>query len=97
MGALNNLEKIKEKIQKYKLMKYIFKCKANWFRGSDDHSFRNASFGGIPRLASITRLKKRCFVTGRSRGFYNAFGVSRIILRQMASAGLMPGVSKSSW
>ncbi|MGP1923184.1 MAG: hypothetical protein ACTS6H_01765 [Candidatus Hodgkinia cicadicola] len=48
-------------------------------------------------MASATRIKKRCFVTGRSRGFYNFFGVSRITFRQMACNGLMPGVCKSSW
>jgi len=51
----------------------------------------------LPRDASPTRLKNRCYVTGRSRGFLRAFGVSRIVFREKAHAGELPGVKKSSW
>jgi len=51
----------------------------------------------LPRDASPTRLNNRCNITGRSHGFMRKFGVSRIVFREMAHGGLIPGVTKSSW
>lgn len=51
----------------------------------------------LPRNSSRVRLRNRCSLTGRSRGYYRKFGLSRIALRDMASYGLLPGVQKSSW
>ncbi len=51
----------------------------------------------LPRNSSPTRLKNRCAVTGRSRGYMRKFGLSRITFREMASEGLLPGTRKSSW
>lgn len=51
----------------------------------------------LPRNSSKTRLRNRCQVTGRPRGYYRKFRMSRIALRELASAGLVPGVVKSSW
>jgi small subunit ribosomal protein S14 len=44
-----------------------------------------------------TRLRNRCWKTGRSRGYYRDFGLSRHVLREMAQQCLLPGVKKSSW
>lgn len=51
----------------------------------------------LPRNSSATRIKKRCSQTGRARGYIGFFGVSRIVLRELASNGLLPGVKKASW
>ncbi|MEZ4699647.1 MAG: 30S ribosomal protein S14 [Rhodothermales bacterium] len=51
----------------------------------------------LPRDASPVRLKNRCALTGRTRGYIRKFGVSRIVFREMALAGKIPGVRKSSW
>lgn len=51
----------------------------------------------LPRNSAPTRLRNRCWVTGRSRGYYRDFGLSRHVLREMAHEGLLPGVTKSSW
>lgn len=51
----------------------------------------------LPRDASPTRLVNRCEVTGRRRGYLRRFRMSRITFREMASQGLIPGVTKSSW
>ena len=51
----------------------------------------------LPRNSSPSRLKNRCQVTGRSRGYMRKFGLSRITFREQASLGLLPGVRKSSW
>jgi small subunit ribosomal protein S14 len=50
-----------------------------------------------PRDASATRLRNRDVVDGRPRGYFRAFGLSRVRLREMAHRGELPGVSKSSW
>lgn len=51
----------------------------------------------LPRNSSKVRYKNRCALTGRPRSYYRKFGISRIMLREMASWGLIPGVKKSSW
>lgn len=56
-----------------------------------------AALQRLPRDASPTRLHNFCALTGRSRGVYQKFKVSRIMLREMALAGLIPGMRKASW
>lgn len=51
----------------------------------------------LPRNSAPTRLRNRCWVTGRSRGVYRDFGLSRHVFREWAHQGLLPGVVKSSW
>ncbi len=51
----------------------------------------------LPRNASPVRLNNRCALTGRSRGYLRQFGVSRIVFREMAREGKIPGVRKASW
>ena len=51
----------------------------------------------LPRDASPVRLHNRCALTGRSRGYLRKFGISRIVFREMALAGKIPGVRKASW
>lgn len=50
-----------------------------------------------PKNSMFVRLKNRCYITGRSRGFIKKWGVSRIIFRKLATNGLLPGIIKSSW
>ena len=51
----------------------------------------------VPRDSSVTRLKNRCMFTGRARSYYRKFGVSRLVFREMALKGEIPGIKKSSW
>ena len=51
----------------------------------------------IPKNANPIRLHNRCKLTGRPKGYLRQFGISRIQFREMASAGLIPGVKKASW
>ncbi len=51
----------------------------------------------LPRNASPVRLHNRCSETGRPKGYMRQFGISRIVFREMASKGLIPGVKKASW
>ncbi len=51
----------------------------------------------LPRNSSRTRIRNRCLVTGRPRGYYRKLKMSRIALRQLGSDGKVPGLVKSSW
>jgi small subunit ribosomal protein S14 len=51
----------------------------------------------LPRNANPTRVRNRCMVTGRPRGVYRKFKLGRVMLRQLATRGMIPGVVKSSW
>jgi small subunit ribosomal protein S14 len=51
----------------------------------------------LPRNGNPTRIRNRCELTGRSRAYYRKFRLSRIMLRELANKGLIPGVVKSSW
>ncbi|WP_290793007.1 30S ribosomal protein S14 [Flavihumibacter sp. UBA7668] len=51
----------------------------------------------LPKNASPVRLKNRCQLTGRPKGYMRYFGLSRIMFRDMALAGKIPGVKKASW
>ncbi len=51
----------------------------------------------LPRNSNPVRLHNRCAITGRARGFYRKFGISRLTFRKMALEGKIPGVKKASW
>ncbi len=51
----------------------------------------------LPKNSSPVRLRNRCMVTGRPRGYYRKFGISRLLFREMALRGEIPGIKKSSW
>jgi small subunit ribosomal protein S14 len=57
----------------------------------------HAKIQKLPRNSSKIRIRNRCWKTGRPRGYFRDFGISRHVLREMAHQGLLPGVTKSSW
>jgi small subunit ribosomal protein S14 len=63
----------------------------------DEKQVAYGRFNKMPRDGSPTRYVNRCGVTGRPRAFMRKFGVSRIVFRELANQGLLPGVKKSSW
>jgi len=56
-----------------------------------------AKLQALPKNSSPIRVRNRCWKTGRPRGFFRDFGLSRHVLREMAHECLLPGVTKSSW
>jgi small subunit ribosomal protein S14 len=56
-----------------------------------------AALSALPLNSNPVRLRNRCVVTGRSRGYMRRFGLSRIVFREEALKGNIPGVTKSSW
>lgn len=51
----------------------------------------------LPKNSSKVRMHNRCTITGRPRGYMRQFGISRVMFREMANHGLIPGVKKASW
>lgn len=64
---------------------------------AEDRFAAQLKLAELPRNGSLTRVRNRCALTGRPRGFYRKFKLSRIALRELASAGQIPGMVKSSW
>jgi small subunit ribosomal protein S14 len=65
---------------------------------SDEERYlARAKLQSLPRNGAAVRVRNRCQLTGRPRGIYKKFMVSRIVFREMAHKGLLPGVTKSSW
>jgi small subunit ribosomal protein S14 len=63
----------------------------------EDKVTAQAALEKLPRNSCPTRLTRRCVLTGRARGGYQKFRLSRITLRQLALEGKIPGMTKSSW
>jgi small subunit ribosomal protein S14 len=79
-------DKRKRTYEKYKKLREELKAKGDY-----------DALQKLPRDASPVRLHNRCLFTGRARGYHRKFGVSRLVLREMALKGELPGVKKSSW
>jgi small subunit ribosomal protein S14 len=63
----------------------------------EDRAAAQVKLQQLPRDASPARQRKRCAITGRSRGVYRKFGLSRVKIREVAMRGEIPGLSKASW
>jgi len=63
----------------------------------EDRAAAQVKLQKLPRDASPTRGRNRCAITGRSRGVYRKFGLSRVKIREVANRGEIPGLSKASW
>ncbi|MDR2030588.1 MAG: 30S ribosomal protein S14 [Puniceicoccales bacterium] len=66
---------------------------------AEDGAFFNAQrlLAKLPKNSCAVRIRNRCALTGRARGFHRRFGVSRLVLRELVAYGSIPGVMKSSW
>jgi small subunit ribosomal protein S14 len=63
----------------------------------EERAAAQVKFQQMPRDASPARQRNRCAITGRSRGVYRKFGLSRVKIREVAMRGEIPGLSKASW
>ena len=98
LSSINKNERRRKLVQKH-AAKYA-KLKAIADDESKDETERliaRLKMAELPRNGNPTRVRNRCELTGRSRGFYRKFRLSRIMLRELANKGLIPGVIKSSW
>jgi small subunit ribosomal protein S14 len=66
-------------------------------KSEEERQEAKTALNKMPRNSSPVRLRNRCQLTGRARGFLRKFKLSRLCFREMASNGMIPGVTKSSW
>ena len=98
LSSINKNERRKKLVQK-NAAKYA-KLRAIADDESRDETERliaRLKMAELPRNGNPTRVRNRCALTGRSRAYYRKFRLSRIMLRELANKGLIPGVVKSSW
>lgn len=98
LSSINRNEKRKRMAKKY-AAKYarLKEQAADESLPDDERLLARLKMAEIPRNANPTRIRNRCELTGRPRGYYRKFKLSRIALRDLANNGLIPGVTKSSW
>ena len=85
---------VQQYAKKRKALKTII---ANPKARPDDKQAAMDKLQALPRDSSPSRMRSRCAITGRSRGYYQKFGLSRCKLRELTLAGHIPGLSKASW
>ena len=90
--------KRKRMVKQYKLRRLDLK---NQIKNKDlnleERIKLQSKLNDLPRDSSRIRVRNRCELTGRSRGVYRKFNLSRIKLRELSMSGALPGVTKSSW
>jgi small subunit ribosomal protein S14 len=88
----------KQKVQLYRQRRLdLKKLSKDLTKTAEQRQEAAMALSQLPRDASPTRLRNRCIMTGRPRGYYRKFGLSRIALRDLALRGELPGVVKASW
>lgn len=98
LSAVNKNNRRKKLVKKYAGKWARLKAIANDMSLPADERFAaRLKMAKLPRNSHPTRVRNRCALTGRPRGNYRKFGISRIMLRELASLGMIPGVTKSSW
>lgn len=101
MAKKSSVEKNNKRIQmvaQYKARRAVLKAATvDLSLSLEDRMAAQAKLSSLPKNSSAVRVRNRCSQTGRSRGYMRFFGVSRIVFRELASAGLLPGVRKASW
>ena len=98
LSSINKNEKRRKMVAKY-APKYA-KLKAIANDESVDETERliaRLKMAELPRNGNPTRIRNRCELTGRPRGYYRKFRLARVMLRDLANRGMIPGVVKSSW
>ena len=98
LSSINKNERRKKLVQKH-AAKYA-KLKAIANDESKDETERliaRLKMAEIPRNGNPGRVRNRCELTGRPRAYYRKFRLARVMLRDLANKGLIPGVTKSSW
>ena len=100
MAKKSMIEREKKRIKLHK--KYALKRSSLLKKYQNEESFNlklelHSNLQKLPRNSAKTRIRNRCWKTGRPRGYFRDFGLSRNVLREMAHQCLLPGVTKSSW
>ena len=101
MAKKSSVEKQKRRERTVKLKwekrQGLRKQAADIHASEEERQAARTALNKMPRDSNQIRLRNRCALTGRARGFMRKFKLSRLSFREMASMGLIPGVTKSSW
>ena len=97
-SSINKNEKRKRMVKQYAGKFAKLRAIADDEKADDsDRLMARLKMSALPRNANPTRVRNRCMLTGRPRAVYRKFGLARVMLRDLANKGLIPGVTKSSW
>ena len=98
LSSINKNERrkklVKQNAARYAKLKAIANDKS---KDDTERLMARLKMAELPRNGNPTRVRNRCELTGRSRGFYRKFRLSRVMLRELGNKGLIPGLTKSSW
>ena len=98
LSSVNKNERRKLLVKRYAKKYAALKAQANDRTADDsDRLVARLKMAELPRNANPTRIRNRCELTGRPRAYYRKFRLARVMLRDLANKGLIPGVVKSSW
>jgi len=96
-SVLRNEKRKKMAAKQFALRAELRKKAINMKLSDEERDAARMKLHSLPRNGAKERIRNRCQLTGRSRGVYKKFMISRIVFREMAHKGLLPGVTKSSW
>ncbi len=98
LSAIKKNERRRALVAKYAQKRAALRAIANdRALPKEDRFAARLKLSALPRNSTKVRVRNRCEVTGRPRGYYRKFKISRIALRALASVGEIPGMVKSSW
>lgn len=97
-SIINREEKRRQLVKKFAAKRAELKASMmDLALSEEDRVAARAKFNALPRDSSPTRLRNRCNLTGRPRGYFRKFGLCRNKIREIAMRGDIPGVTKASW
>ena len=97
-GKIESNEKRRRLVRKYaKKRAALLAIARDRSRPIEERFEAQMKLAKLPRNSAPVRVRNRCQLTGRPRGYYRKFRLSRIALRELANRGLLPGVTKASW
>ena len=98
LSSINKNERRKKLVQKHAAKYDKLRAIADdESRDDTERLIARLKMAEVPRNGNPTRVRNRCELTGRSRAYYRKFRLARVMLRDLANKGLIPGVTKSSW
>ncbi|QHL89536.1 30S ribosomal protein S14 [Sphingomonas changnyeongensis] len=98
LSSVNKNERRRKLVKQYAGKYAKLKAIANdTSRDETERLIARLKMAELPRNANPTRIRNRCEVTGRPRAYYRKFRLARVMFRELANKGLIPGVTKSSW
>ena len=98
LALINREQKRRKTVKKFAVKRAAIMAAISNSKASDEESYEaRQKLQALPRDASPTRLRNRCELTGRPRGYFRKFGLARSKVREYAMRGEIPGITKASW